>query len=130
MPKNDMPYGLGRRKSSVARVQITKEKDLLVNNLNLLEYFPTLALQQRALAPLDITSQREEVGIRVKVNGGGKSSQADAVRLGVARALLDLNDAWRKQLKEAGMLTRDARVKERKKPGLKGARRAPQFSKR
>lgn len=126
-----MDYGLGRRKSAVAQVQLdTTNKDLTVNTIPLEEYFPTVAMQQRALAPLEVTSQRDVVGVRARVSGGGKQSQADAVRLGIARALLQKDEAWRKQLKEAGLLTRDPRVKERKKPGLKGARRAPQFSKR
>ena len=126
-----MFYGLGRRKSAVARVQlISKDAGFMVNEIKMEVYFPTIAMQQRALQPLDITSQVDVVGVRVRVSGGGKQSQADAVRLGIARALLVKDSAWRKQLKEAGMLTRDARVKERKKPGLKGARRAPQFSKR
>lgn len=123
-------YGLGRRKSAVAKVLLTIEKDYTVNDMEFKNYFPTLALQHRALAPLDLTSQRDVLGVRIKVSGGGKNAQAEAVALGVARALLVINNAWRKQLKNAGMLTRDARVKERKKPGLKGARRAPQFSKR
>ena len=131
MMADKMDYGLGRRKSAVAQVQLdTTKKDLMVNEMPLEEYFPTVAMQQRALAPLEVTSQRDVVGVRARVSGGGKQSQADAVRLGIARALLQKDEAWRKQLKEAGMLTRDPRVKERKKPGLKGARRAPQFSKR
>lgn len=130
-PSETQPGGLGRRKSATARVRlITDAKELTVNGLPFGEYFPTFTLQQRVLAPLQLTSQQDAFGITVRVRGGGKRGQADAVRLGVARALLLVNPAWRKQLKDAGMLTRDARVKERKKFGLKRARRAPQFSKR
>ncbi|PIT97823.1 MAG: 30S ribosomal protein S9 [Candidatus Andersenbacteria bacterium CG10_big_fil_rev_8_21_14_0_10_54_11] len=123
--------GLGRRKSSTARVRLVDDpKRFIVNEKPLHTYFPTFSLQQRALAPLQLTSQHETLGLEVRVSGGGSRGQADAVRLGVARALLVINPAWRKQLKDAGMLTRDGRVKERKKFGLKRARRAPQFSKR
>lgn len=93
-------------------------------------YFPTVAMQHRVLQPLAITSQDQKYGFEVTVQGGGKHGQADAVRLGIARALLTIDDNWRKQLRTAGLLTRDPRAKERKKPGLKRARRAPQFSKR
>lgn len=125
------PGGLGRRKSATARVRLVSDaKELMVNGQPFSQYFPTFTLQQRVLAPLQLTSQQDAFGITVRVRGGGKRGQADAVRLGVARALLLVNPAWRKQLKDAGMLTRDARVKERKKFGLKRARRAPQFSKR
>lgn len=106
------------------------EPELTVNGRPLKAYFPTVALQQRALEPLLLTSQAGHVGLEARVSGGGPHGQADAVRLGVARALVSINAGWRKQLKDAGMLTRDARAKERKKYGLKRARRAPQFSKR
>jgi len=124
-------HGIGRRKTSVAHVLLDSEKkENTVNKLPVEEYFPTIDMRHAALSPLTITSQGEVFGLRARVNGGGKRSQADAVKLAVARALLIADPKWRKQLKEAGMLTRDSRMKERKKPGLKRARRAPQFSKR
>lgn len=126
-----LPYGLGRRKTAVAQVTlIAGQKDHFVNGIKLNEYFPTIEMQQAAQLPLRLTSQYEAYGIKAKVFGGGKRSQADAVKLGSARALLTIDAGWRKQLKEAETLTRDPRMKERKKYGLKGARRAPQFSKR
>ena len=132
MIKETRYYGLGRRKSAVARVILKpgKAAQHLVNQLPLVEYFPTVDMRTAALSPLKLTSQDEELAVQAQVSGGGKRSQADAVKLGVARALVELNAQWRKQLKDAGMLSRDPRVKERKKPGLKRARRAPQFSKR
>jgi len=128
--KNDSQfYGLGRRKTAVARVWLTpRPEERTVNEAPFAKYFPTLSMQKQALFPLEVTSQK--YGFNIKVEGGGKQGQADAVRLGVARALLVIDEGWRKQLRAAGLLTRDARSKERKKPGLKGARRAPQFSKR
>lgn len=124
-------YGLGRRKTAVARVWLTATVEARqINGQAFTAYFPTLAMQQRALQPLAITSQDQKYGFEAKVAGGGKHGQADAVRLGMARALLSIDEGWRKQLRSAGLLTRDPRAKERKKPGLKRARRAPQFSKR
>lgn len=123
-------YGLGRRKTAVARVFLESGKgDHMINKSRLADYFTTVDMHRAALEPLQITSQRDLI-IRATVQGGGKSAQADAVKLGVARALLAADAGFRKQLKAAGLLTRDAREKERKKPGLKRARRAPQFSKR
>lgn len=124
-------YGLGRRKTALAKVWLTNEAgQLLVNNIPLKTYFSTPAMQRAALAALTITNQLGERGMKIMVEGGGKQAQADAVKLGSARALLGVDPAWRKQLKAAGMLRRDPRMKERKKYGLKRARRAPQFSKR
>lgn len=123
-------YGLGRRKTAVARVTLhTSGSTHHVNERPMQEYFSPY-LQQAVLAPLVLTAQDDALWIRARVSGGGKRSQADAIKLGVARALLSVSSEWRKQLKSAGMLTRDPRVKERKKYGLKRARRAPQFSKR
>lgn len=122
---------VGRRKTAVARVRLLPGTGVLkINQRNLKEYFPTLEMQQAAQGPLTITSQAQAVDLEVKVTGGGKRAQADAVKLGIARALLKIDVNFRKQLKEAGFLRRDSRMKERKKPGLKRARRAPQFSKR
>lgn len=124
-------YGLGRRKTAVARVYLTENKDeRVVNGKVFSDYFPTTAMQQAALQPLTISSLHDKFGFRVKAFGGGKMSQAGAVKLGLARAIVKLEESYRKQLKDAGTLSRDPRIKERKKPGLKRARRAPQFSKR
>lgn len=128
-PKN--PYGLGRRKTARAQALLLADPALrTINGQEFAAYFPTVAMQHAALAPLLLTSQHDVVGFKVKVGGGGKHSQADAVRLALARALLEKDIAFHKQLKDAGLLTRDSRMKERKKFGLKRARRAPQFSKR
>lgn len=124
-------YGLGRRKTAVAQVLLTNTPELKeVNGTPLVEYFPTIQMTTTALEPLNIASAEKSYGIKAKVSGGGKNSQAGAVRLGIARALLKVDEGYRLQLRAAGMLTRDPRAKERKKPGLKRARRAPQFSKR
>lgn len=125
-------YGLGRRKSAIARVTLVKDAagKNKINDGDLETYFPTIDMRISALAPLILTSQQDGWGIKAKVIGGGKRAQADAVKLGVARALMAVDPNLKTQLKAAGMLTRDARVKERKKFGLKRARRAPQFSKR
>lgn len=124
-------YGLGRRKTAVATVRLLPDAGYrLVNSLAFEVYFPTTSMQKSVMLPLMVTSQDSKYGFEVHVSGGGKNSQADAVRLGVARALLTIDEGWRKQLRAAGLLTRDPRAKERKKPGLKRARRAPQFSKR
>lgn len=128
--KTDLKHGLGRRKTSVAKVLLTDEKERTVNGVAFETYFPYAALQITVLKPLSVTSQADEYGLKVKVSGGGKNSQAEAVSLGIARALVGIDEGFRKQLKAAGLLRRDSRAKERKKPGLKGARRAPQFSKR
>lgn len=125
-------HGLGRRKTAIAKVLLTTDaKDSrTVNDMPLEKYFATPALQSVALQPLKLTSQDSEYGLRIKTLGGGKQAQATAVSLGIARALVAIDEGFRKQLKQAGLLSRDSRSKERKKPGLKGARRAPQFSKR
>lgn len=124
-------YGVGRRKTAVAQVVLLpNEKNYTVNEKGVNDYFSTVDMRNSAVAPLVLTSQMEQYGFKARVHGGGKRAQADAVKLGIARALLDIDPNWRKQLKEAGMLTRDPRMKERKKFGLKRARRAPQFSKR
>lgn len=124
-------YGLGRRKTAVATVRLVPQiEKRLINGISFEAYFPTTSMQKSAMLPFVITSQDSKYGFDVHVSGGGKNSQADAVRLGVARALLTIDEGWRKQLRAAGLLTRDPRAKERKKPGLKRARRAPQFSKR
>lgn len=127
----DLKHGLGRRKTSVARVLLIEDKaSRTINGIALDAYFSSESMRIVTLKPLVTTSQDSEYGLKVKVSGGGKQSQAEAVSLGIARALLGIDEGFRKQLKTAGLLRRDSRKKERKKPGLKGARRAPQFSKR
>lgn len=131
MVTKDTLYGLGRRKTAVARVIISDNKDeRLVNSLPVAEYFPTVAMQQAALQPLVLTALNDSIGFKAKIQGGGKLSQAGALKLALARAIVKKEESYRKQLKDAGALTRDPRMKERKKYGLKRARRAPQFSKR
>ncbi|CAT04710.1 30S ribosomal protein S9 [Mesomycoplasma conjunctivae] len=131
MDKKLIFQAVGRRKSSVARVIITPGKgDFKINKRSAKEYLKSDILIQDALQPFDITKTASEFDIRVNARGGGISGQAGAIRLGIARALLKVSSDYRPDLKTNGMLTRDARVKERKKFGLRKARRARQFSKR
>ncbi|GAA0470471.1 30S ribosomal protein S9 [Alkalibacillus silvisoli] len=124
-------YGTGRRKSSVARVRLVPGNGkVVVNKVDAEEYFPHETLRRVINQPLDVTENTGSYDIHVNVDGGGFTGQAGAIRLGVARALLEADPEYRTSLKRAGLLTRDARAKERKKYGLKGARRSPQFSKR
>jgi small subunit ribosomal protein S9 len=122
----------GRRKTANARVRLyTKgDKGMEVNGMDFTKYFPTKDLQSNALASLDKMKSLERFRVTAKVSGGGISAQAEAVRHGIARALVIFNADYRKRLRKAGYLTRDPRMKERKKFGLKRARRAPQWSKR
>lgn len=123
--------GTGRRKSSVARVMLVPGNgNIIINNVDVREYLPFETLVSDLVQPLDITNTRDKFDVKVNINGGGFSGQTGAIRLGIARALLEASGDYRPALKAAGFLTRDARVKERKKYGLKAARRAPQFSKR
>ncbi|MDY6431108.1 MAG: 30S ribosomal protein S9 [Bacilli bacterium] len=123
-------YGTGRRKSSVARVYVKPGKGkILVNERDVNEYMPYATLVQNLKQPLTLLGVDGKYDVESFVKGGGFTGQAEAIRLGLARALLEAGED-RKTLKVAGMLTRNARSKERKKYGLKGARRAPQFSKR
>ena len=123
--------GTGRRKSSIARVRIMPGKgNLIVNGKALDEYLPTEVLRIIAKHPFDVTNTNGKFDMIVKVEGGGLSGQAGAIRHGLARALVAANEENKAALKAAGFLTRDSRMKERKKPGLKKARKAPQFSKR
>ena len=130
--------GTGRRKSSVAQVKMVPGKGkITINGVDVREYFPYETNVMDLKQPLVATSTEETFDIDVKVSGGGFRGQAGAVRLGITRALLEYDapnaeseDNFRKKLKVAGFVTRDPRSKERKKPGLKAARRAPQFSKR
>ena len=124
-------YGTGRRKSSVARVYIKAGKgNIIVNKRDLDDYFGLETLKTIVRQPLVATDTEKKYDINVNVKGGGTSGQAGAIRHGIARALLKVDEDFRPTLKAAGFLTRDPRMKERKKPGLKAARRAPQFSKR
>ncbi|MEH6941164.1 30S ribosomal protein S9 [Bacillus sp. JJ722] len=124
-------YGTGRRKSSVARVRLVPGTGRIVlNDREINEYFPFETLILVVKQPLEATETTGSYDVLVNVSGGGFTGQAGAVRHGIARALLQADPAFRPALKSAGLLTRDARMKERKKYGLKGARRAPQFSKR
>ncbi len=123
--------GTGRRKSSVARVRLVPGTGkITINNRDAEEYVPFETLREIIRQPLVTTETVGSYDILVNVNGGGYTGQAGAIRHGVARALLTVDPDFRPALKAAGFLTRDSRMKERKKPGLRGARRAPQFSKR
>ena len=130
--KNVVRYhGTGRRKTSVARVYLTPGKgEIVVNGKTLDEYLPQETLKMVVRAPFEITQTTGQFDVKVNVYGGGYAGQAGAMRHGISRALLQASDDYRSLLKAAGFLTRDSRVKERKKYGLKGARRAPQYSKR
>ncbi|MCD7036613.1 30S ribosomal protein S9 [Metabacillus sp. GX 13764] len=124
-------YGTGRRKSSVARVRlIPGEGRIVINNREITDYIPFAALIEDIKQPLALTETGANYDVLVNVHGGGYAGQAGAIRHGISRALLQADPEYRGSLKSAGLLTRDARMKERKKYGLKGARRAPQFSKR
>ena len=130
--------GTGRRKSSVAQVKMVPGKGkITVNGRDVRDFFPYETNVMDLKQPLVVTGTEESFDIDVKVNGGGFTGATGAIRLGITRALLeydkaneDSENSFRKILKRAGFITRDSRVKERKKPGLKAARRAPQFSKR
>lgn len=124
-------YGTGRRKSSVARVFMTPGTgEIKINNRTVEDYFPRYAHRAAMLFPLQHSEQEGKVDLRINVKGGGQTGQAGAIRHGIARALLQLDIELRPALKRAGVLTRDARIKERKKYGQPGARKNYQFSKR
>lgn len=124
-------YGTGRRKSSVARVRVYNGTGkITINDRDINDYFGLETLKLIVRQPMTITGTDGKFDIVCRVNGGGVTGQAGAVRHGLARALLQYDETLRPALKKAGLLTRDPRMKERKKYGLKGARRAPQFSKR
>ncbi len=124
--------GVGRRKTSIARVRLfpQAEKSFSVNERSLEGYFPTKELQYTVSSPLTLMSSEEQFKVVARVKGGGQNSQAEAVRHGIAKALVLFNPDFRKKLKKAGFLTRDPRMRERKKFGLKRARKAPQWAKR
>ena len=124
-------YGTGRRKSSVARVRLVPgDGRIVINKRDIEDYIPFEALREVVKQPLVATETLGSYDVLVNVKGGGYTGQAGAIRHGIARALLEVDPEYRAVLKRAGFLTRDARMKERKKYGLKAARRAPQFSKR
>jgi small subunit ribosomal protein S9 len=124
--------GVGRRKAATARVRLYSDGngDFVVNGKKLLDYFTRGGDADNLLEPLKVVGMLDRFDVSVKVKGGGVTGQSDAVRLGVARALLKVDPDLRPVLRRGGYLTRDSRVKERKKPGLKRARKAPQYTKR
>ena len=130
--KKAEPINTGRRKSSVARVKVLENGSgkIVVNKKPLEEYFGLGTLQYIVKQPLVLLGLEEKVDVSVNVNGGGLTGQAGAIRHAIARGLVKINEAYKAELKKAGFLTRDARVKERKKYGLKKARKASQYSKR
>ena len=131
MSDTKFTWGLGRRKSSVARVRIAPGSGgFVVNGKPLEAFFPVLANQESARSPLATAELLESYDVFCNVNGGGVTRQSGAVRLGLARALVKLDPALDPTFREEGHLTRDSRMKERKKPGQRGARRGFQFSKR
>ena len=121
----------GRRRTSVARVRLKSGSGKIeVNSREFNDYFPTTSLQTAVLRPLELSGRKQTVDIFLKTSGGGVNGQAGAASLAIARALLKLDDTLRPELKKNGLLTRDPRMKERKKPGRPGARKRFQFSKR
>ena len=130
--KKNYTGALGRRKTSVAQVRLFGggTGKVTVNGKDGNVYFPVYHLQQKLVAAFEATGTKEQYDVEAKVSGGGITGQADSVRLGIARALIELNPDFRGSLKKLGFLTRDARKKERKKYGHKKARRSPQWSKR
>jgi small subunit ribosomal protein S9 len=124
--------GIGRRKASTARVRIMNGAGTFtVNGKTLEDYFPRIGDKENILTPLDTTGESlNQLDVSVLVKGGGVTGQSDAVKLGLARALIKMSPDYRPPLRQAGLLTRDPREKERKKPGLKRARKAPTYTKR
>lgn len=127
-------YAIGKRKTSVAQVRLFPVKEVssqgLFNGKSVADYFTISRLRDLIRSPLVSTGQDTKFDLNVKVSGGGTNSQAEAIRLGISRALVKFDSSLKKQLKDLGYLTRDSRIVERKKPGLKKARRAPQWAKR
>ena len=128
---SEVHYATGRRKTSSARVYLTKGNgEISVNDKALDVYFGRKVAQMLVLQPLELTNLSEKVNLNIKVQGGGNFGQAGAIRHGISRALISFDEELRGQLKKAGLLTRDSRRVERKKPGLAKARKSKQFSKR
>ncbi len=122
---------IGRRKTSIARVRIyAKKSGITVNGKTVEKYFPLLRLSNKIIEPFEKMKVTDKLGVEVKVKGGGITGQAEAIRLGISRALVKFNPDFGKRLRHLGFLTRDPRAVERKKYGLKKARRAPQWKKR
>lgn len=131
MATKDSYSAVGKRKSAIARVRLLPGRGkILVNKRDYEHYFGRVSQRRLIREPIDLLKLKDEYDIMANVRGGGLSGQAGAIRHGIARALVRVNPEYKPQLKRAGLLTRDARVKERKKYGLRGARRAFQFSKR
>ena len=129
--KKQYHYGTGRRKTSVARVRLYQGTGkVTINDRDIDDYFGLDTLKYIVRQPLTLTGTDEKFDIVCRVSGGGVTGQAGAIRHGIARALVKANEEYKPAIKKAGYLTRDPRMKERKKYGLKAARRAPQFSKR
>ncbi len=124
---------VGKRKAAIARVRLLPDKvseiKITINGKDYKEYLPYFEWQEMILHPLKAVGQ-DKVAISIRVLGGGIRGQVDSIRHGIAKALLQMDETWRATLRKEGLLTRDSRIKERKKPGLKKARRAPQWSKR
>ncbi len=131
-PGVERPQATGKRKTAIARVIVTRGGDgtITCNGRPIDEYFPRKALITAARSPLTVTGLENDVSVSARLNGGGVTGQASALRHGIARALVDLDEGLRPDLKREGLLARDSRIKERKKAGLRGARKRPQFSKR
>jgi len=128
---SNVSLGTGRRKTSVARVRVRAGSGVItINKRTLEDFFPTEKEQRDVLEPLNTTGKRETVDVTILVNGGGPAGQAGACKLGIARALMKFDTELDQTLRQSGLLTRDGRMKERKKYGLRGARRGTQFSKR
>lgn len=126
-------YEVGRRKSAIARIRLypnDENKGIIINQKKIEDYFPYFEYQKNIKEPLRVTGLENQFLFTIKVKGGGNRGQAEAIRHGIAKVLLKYNPDFRKVLKAKGYLIRDARIKERKKPGLKRARRAPQWHKR
>ncbi len=132
MKKGSYIPAVGRRKTSIARIRLIKNGSgvITINDRALDQYFGVFEHRNQVREPLVVVGQADAVDVSIKVLGGGMRGQAEAIRQGISRALIVLNPTFRKSLKKLGFLTRDPRAKERKKPGLKKARRAPQWSKR
>lgn len=125
-------YATGKRKTSIAKVRLTPKDngEVKINEKTLMDYFPLGTLRSKIMSPLKLVGKDKDFSTSVIVRGGGINSQAEAIRHGISRALLEVDPEFRTTLKKAGYLTRDPRAKERKKPGLHRARRGQQFSKR
>lgn len=129
--KDKYIYAVGRRKEARAQVRLYKGKgEIIINGRKLKEYFPVLEMQQKVLHPLELVGEKDKCDLKIIVKGGGKNGQVDAIKHGLARALKLKNEDYRVPLKKENLLKRDSRMKERKKCGLKRARRAPQWQKR